>query len=191
MNTILIILLGCNIYSLLLDRIEVAKLFVQQQNPISNIDWFLSGGIKYPPDKNAVIDPFIIATESEAAIMKRRIEQTIIPHDGSEFNFILDTKSTNTAQNFVRASMYLNSTKNTYSDVYIVTSAFHYDRARTLMNYVDSSNNFKWILGKLEQHDSRRMELIHMKNVYSDYIGSIGSIGSIVDLDGNNLIFSP
>ncbi len=174
-----------------MDRIEVAKLFVQQQNPISNIDWFLSGGIKYPPDKNAVIDPFIIATESEAAIMKRRIEQTIIPHDGSEFNFILDTKSTNTAQNFVRASMYLNSTKNTYSDVYIVTSAFHYDRARTLMNYVDSSNNFKWILGKLEQHDSRRMELIHMKNVYSDYIGSIGSIGSIVDLDGNNLIFSP
>jgi len=167
MNTILIILLGCNIYNLLLDRIEVAKLFVQQQNPATNVDWFLSGGIKNPSDNSV---------ETEASIMKRLIQKEISPADGTRFNFILDTESTNTAQNFVRASVYLNSTRDSYSNVYIVTSDFHSKRAQTLMNYVDPTYDFEWILGPMELHDSRRMENIHMKNVYSDYMGAMNII---------------
>jgi hypothetical protein len=94
----------------------------------------------------------------------------------NNWNFILDTQSTNTAQNFVRASLYYNQTSYKYSDVYIVTSAFHKERAHKLMNYIDPTNKFKWILGSTELADSRYMEQIHIKNVYSDYIGAILSV---------------
>ena len=209
MVNILLILLGCNIKDILLNRIEVAGQFLQNSINIKNtqIDWFLSGGIKFA-HPNA---------ESEAIIMQRLIKTKLANVYGqdqcqshyqshyqsqyqsqyqshyqnnykyknyeenicqglSNWNFILDTKSTNTAQNFVRASLYYNQTSYKYSDVYIITSAFHKERANKLMNYIDPTNQFKWILGLTELADSRHMEQIHIKNVYSDYIGAIQSI---------------
>ena len=172
MNFILIILLGCNVYDILLNRIEVAEHFVRNivsvtnsnTNSNPNIDWFLSGGVKFGNPES----------DSEAAIMQRLIQTRLSDING--LGYILDTKSTNTAQNFIRASNYYNQTADKYSDVYIVTSDFHKERAAKLMNYIDPSNKFKWILGKAELHDSRRMELVHMKNVYSDYIGGLNMI---------------
>jgi hypothetical protein len=211
MAHILLILLGCNVFDILLNRIEVAGQFLQTSinTKNTNIDWFLSGGIKFA-HPNA---------ESEAIIMQRLIKTKLANicdqdqyqdhgrfqyqyqyqdhgrfqyqyQDHIQFqdhmqhrcqglnnwNFILDTKSTNTAQNFVRASLYYNQTFSKYSDVYIITSAFHKERAHKLMNYIDPTNQFKWILGSTELADSRQMEKIHIKNVYSDYIGAIQSI---------------
>jgi uncharacterized SAM-binding protein YcdF (DUF218 family) len=211
MAHILLILLGCNVFDILLNRIEVAGQFLQNSinTKNTNIDWFLSGGIKFA-HTNA---------ESEAIIMQRLIKTKLANiYDQSQYtdqtqsqykdqtqsqykdqtqsqykdqtqsqykdqcqglnnwNFILDTKSTNTAQNFVRASLYYNQTSYKYSDVYIITSAFHKERANKLMNYIDPTNQFKWILGLTELADSRHMEQIHIKNVYSDFIGAIQSI---------------
>ena len=209
MAHILLILLGCNVFDILLNRIEVAGQFLQNSinTKNTNIDWFLSGGIKFA-HPNA---------ESEAIIMQRLIKTKLANVYGqdqcqtqyqtqyqghyqtqyqghyqshykyknyeenicqglSNWNFILDTKSTNTVQNFVRASLYYNQTFSKYSDVYIITSAFHKERANKLMNYIDPTNQFKWILGATELADSRQMEQIHIKNVYSDFIGAIQSI---------------
>ena len=47
MNHILLILLGCNISYLLNDRISTAIQFANKFNN-TNINWFLSGGIKNP-----------------------------------------------------------------------------------------------------------------------------------------------
>lgn len=170
MLNILIILLGCNIYDILQNRIEVAGNFVRANLTDSNIDWFLSGGIKYGSEFNS-------KSKSEAAIMQQLILTQLTDIYSDRWNFILDTKSTNTAQNFIRASIYYNQTSSIYDDVYIVTSDFHKERAAKLMNYVDPTNQFKWILGSLELKDSRHMELVHMKNVYSDYIGGLGMVG--------------
>ena len=46
---ILLILLGCNISYLLSNRIDTAINFVGKFNE-TNVDWFLSGGIKNPSE---------------------------------------------------------------------------------------------------------------------------------------------
>jgi hypothetical protein len=37
-----------------------------------------------------------------------------------------------------------------------------------MLNLIDPSKNFKWILGDLEEKDSRYWESIHINNVYTD-----------------------
>ena len=55
-----------------------------------------------------------------------------------------------------------------YDDVYIITSKFHYDRAKLMMSYIDSSRNYGWILGNMQQSDSLYWESIHIQNVVKD-----------------------
>jgi hypothetical protein len=187
MNFILIILLGSNVNDILLNRIEVAEHFLRNinTNTNTNIDWFLSGGIKFGNPKSnpklvsAVVSEAVTVSElepeAEAVSMQRLIQKQLSDIKGQ--SYILDTLSTNTAQNFIRASNYYNQTASKYSDVYIVTSDFHKERASKLMNYIDPTNKFKWILGSAELHDSRSMELVHMRNVYSDYVGGLQTVG--------------
>lgn len=203
MYSVFIILLGCNINSILKNRLETSFNyinvlnknlldFVSTPNTIYNapmdigyntpyntlyknpdlileaktkITWFLSGGIKYSHP----------GAKSEASIMKSHIDDFIRTKFTSqpnskliEWDFVLDELSTNTAENFIRASVFLNHTSNTYDSVYIVTSNFHYERASMMMGLVDQSREYKWILGDAEEHNSRSMEKIHIKNVHSD-----------------------
>ena len=145
---ILIVLLGCHIAKLLNGRVESSVQFASNQN--NTVDWFLTGGVKY--DENTI---------SEADQMKTRLSSY-----NETWNYILDTTSTNTAENFIAVSAELK--QHIYENVYVVTSEFHYDRASLLANKLIPNNNFKWILSDAEMPDSRYLESVHIKNVDAD-----------------------
>ncbi len=182
---ILMIFLGCNINSLLLNRLEASFNFIEQSmnNDIcsipnyfnnlydtsnSHITWFLSGGIKNN----------FKGAKSEASILKSQIDNnirlkykdTILSENETNWNFILDEKSTNTAENFIMASKFINTTSQVFDNIYVITSAFHFPRASYMLKIIDPSINLKWILGNLEEKDSKYWETIHIKNVESDVI---------------------
>lgn len=181
------IVLGCNIGSILLNRLETSFRFIEQtlgnnvcitSNPLTDffdstksnsnsnhhITWFLSGGIK-----NNFID-----AKSESSILKSQIDNNIslkykdIGDEKINWDFVLDEKSTNTAENFIWASHFINTTEKIFDDIYVVTSDFHFPRANEMLKMIDPSKNFKWILGNLEENDSRYWESIHTRNVRSD-----------------------
>ena len=160
MKSVFLILLGCNISSLLMDRILTSINFIENNiDNFNKITWYLSGGIKFDGEL------------SEASIMKNElnflIENKIIKKN-IEFNYILDEASKNTAENFYRSSKFLNTTLENYNEIYIITSKFHYNRAKLMLSLIDSSRDYNWILGNLQQHDSNYWENIHIKNVFND-----------------------
>ena len=154
MNPKLFILLGCHINELLNGRIETAIGLAMAGGGVKT-DWFLSGGIKNPRED----------TVSEAEKMAQKIHS----HENknvTDWNFIYDTTATNTAENFIMADRELNLT--TYSEIYVVTSKFHHNRAKAIADKVIHLNNFKWALSDLKLKDSDYWEKIHIKNVDSD-----------------------
>lgn len=191
---VFIILLGCNIFSILLDRINSSLEFIENnynivinddiKNNLTNkniamekinltqITWFLSGGIKNN----------LINSKSEASIMKYQIDNNITlkynlkKKNLIQWNYVLDELSTNTAENLIRASQYLNTTSEFFDLIYIVTSKYHKKRAEYMLKLIDSSKNFKWILGNLEENNSEFMEKIHMKNVKNDVLNALKKI---------------
>jgi uncharacterized SAM-binding protein YcdF (DUF218 family) len=162
---ILIILLGCHIGYILDDRIHAALSFSQsiQNYSITNIDWFLSGGIK-DIDKN---------TRSEADKMREKIvelnENKYYNYgNNNDFNYILDSLSTNTAENFIMANQFINNISYSYDTIYVVTSDFHNERAKRFADFIIPNNEFNWILSSFEEISSRHWERIHLKNVEND-----------------------
>lgn len=163
---ILIILLGCHITHILTDRVNTAISFANLYN--SNIkyyelneykiNWFLSGGIK-----NKEIDSL---TEAE------KMKNTLSNDNMYEYkwNYIIDNISTNTAQNFIMANKI--NKNNTFEDIYVVTSDYHYERAKKIADLIDENNAYNWILSPLEESDSRHWERIHMKNIESDIVSA-------------------
>lgn len=156
MKTTLIVLLGCNILSILYDRVNTAINFV------SNIDsdlnnsyiWILTGGIKNNIIKN---------TKPEAEIMLELLQkQNFINHQ-----FIIDVNSTNTVENFIFLHKYLNQTKK-FNEVYIITSNFHHSRAKKIADQISPYHSYKWILGKEETSDLIFWEKYHINNVDID-----------------------
>ena len=133
-------------------------------NSNHHITWFLSGGIKNN----------FKGAKSEASILKSQIDISInlkyidIVDKKINWNFVLDEKSTNTAENFIWASQFLNTTTQIFDDIYVVTSDYHFVRASRMLKMIDPSRNFKWILGNIEEKDSRYWESIHIQNVKSD-----------------------
>ena len=160
MNHILLILLGCNISYLLNDRIYTAIQFANKFNN-TNINWFLSGGIKNPN-----IDTI---TEAEKMALEISNFEKIYVNNitMNKWNYIYDTIATNTAENFIMAKKYLDNDKKYYSDIYIITSSFHYNRAKKIADKL-INKNVKWILGNSELVDSNYWENIHIKNVDID-----------------------
>ena len=178
------IVLGCNIDSILLNRLETSFRFIEQtlsnnvcfiSNHLTDFDthnsnynhhitWFLSGGIKNN----------FKGVKSEASILKYQIDNSIslkyqdVVSDKIKWDFVLDEKSTNTAENFIWASYFLNTSTQIFDNIYVVTSDFHFTRASQMLKIIDSSRNFKWILGNMEEKDSRYWENIHIQNVESD-----------------------
>lgn len=157
---ILIVMLGCSVSTLLDDRINSGVNFALNEGKDNNIDWFLSGGIKNPNESSL----------SEAFKMSEKIQNS---HQFSygfnkKWNYILDETSTNTAENFINLKKLLKNNPEKYSEIFIVTSDFHFNRAEKFADKIIENNNFKWILSDLELHDSRYWEKIHIRNVDSD-----------------------
>lgn len=160
---ILLVLLGCNIQYLLNDRIEAAINRIHNITYMSdnmNVTWFLSGGIKNK-DESAI---------SEAEYMGNLIQEKLFK-DGmssSDHQFIYDTLSTNTAENFMALNGYI-SDKN-YQKMFIITSKFHKKRANLFLDKIipGTTNHFEWILSELKQSDSHYWENIHIRNVDAD-----------------------
>jgi hypothetical protein len=164
MNLILIIMLGCNIKFIMDDRISTAINFANNYafpDPYSNnIDWILSGGIKNKSQHEE---------QSEAEKMAEIISSYETP--SSNWDYLLDEKSTNTAENFVEVKRYLAYSARSeikYSKVYVVTSEFHYERAKKFADILIPNNKFDWILSKEKEPTSEYWERIHMKNIEAD-----------------------
>ena len=176
-SNILLILLGCNDGNILSNRLESSFKFIDKiyddnsnsiefsnmnlfgiSNPPIKITWFLSGGIKNN----------FKGAKTEASIMKSQIDNYVNLKNGITWNYVLDEKSTNTAQNFMRASLFLNTTNQSFDSIYVITSAFHYKRANAMLKLIDPSRKFNWIFGDFEEKDSRYWEIIHFRNVAHD-----------------------
>ena len=149
---VLLVLLGSHVSYLLNDRIHTATTFVNGLTD-TNVDWFLSGGIKNPSED----------TVSEAEKMAQQLSGST----NNKWNYIIDTKSTNTAENFIAVQKYLSSVNKVYDNVYIITSKFHYTRANKIANQILNVEPH-WILGDAKLEDSEYWERFHMQNVDSD-----------------------
>lgn len=161
----LIVMLGCNVLNLLENRMKTAINFALNERNVE-VDWFLSGGIKNPNDSdNALL-------KSEAYKMSQMIsnsDEFVYGYTSkSDWNYILDEASTNTAENFIMLKKMLETNQGKYSKVYVVTSDFHFKRAEIFANKIIKNNEFNWILSDLELHDSRYWETVHIRNVDND-----------------------
>lgn len=157
---ILLILLGCNISYLLSNRIDTAINFVGKFNE-TNVDWFLSGGIKNPHED----------TVTEAEKMAQQISKFEAIHTneirGNDWNYIYDTEATNTAENFIMARNFINRKIRDYDEIYVITSEFHQNRANKIAEKILPIEP-KWILGNAKLDDSVYWEKIHIRNVEND-----------------------
>lgn len=155
---ILIIILGCHVAALLNDRIRTALALTQSIEPSANVSFGFSGGIKY------------VGSESEAKKMQRLVENQkpfIYGANTDNWDFILDEKSTNTAENFVYVRSLIE--QEAFSNIYVVTSDFHAERAERIANGIIGNNNpIHWIVSPLEFGDFEAMEQVHMANVEND-----------------------
>ena len=87
----------------------------------------------------------------------------------NKWNYIYDTVATNTAENFIMVKKYLDETNIDYSEVFVVTSEFHYLRAKKIAEkIIGEEREISWILSDAELEDSRYWEKIHIKNVDAD-----------------------
>lgn len=153
MQLLLFILLGCNVPALLEGRIKKAVDYANTKANATQVDWFLSGGIKNPAEE----------TVTEAEKMAR-----MIGTENNDWNFIRDEEATNTAENFIMVQNTLDLSK--YNDVYVITSDFHHERAKKIADKVIAGNEFKWLLAPEELPDSRYWERVHIRNVDADVI---------------------
>jgi hypothetical protein len=160
MMNVLLVLLGCNIPYLLNDRISTAVQFAGNFNKTS-INWFLSGGIKNP------LEDTITEAEKMAAKISEFENTNMFDLAGNNWNYIYDTVATNTAENFIMVKKYLDETTIDYSEVFVITSDFHYNRAKKIAEKIIDTE-VSWILSDAELHDSRYWETIHIKNVDTD-----------------------
>jgi uncharacterized SAM-binding protein YcdF (DUF218 family) len=139
----ILVVLGCHIPEIQKDRITSAIKFAQNiDSPI----WFLSGGVK---------DGIM---KEEAVQMQECISDT---------NIILDTKSRNTAENFVNLKKWIDA-NNTNYQIVITTSEFHKERAELIFKGVFGSINAIWNLAPLACSYCWNNEKVHIKNVESD-----------------------
>jgi hypothetical protein len=158
----LVVLLGSSNNELLFDRINTATDAVTTSS--HEVDWFLSGG--FTSDKQT----------SEAKKMQTLISNYKL--ENSTWNFILDEKAQNTSENLVYLESWLNTLDYSYSNMKLVTSKFHENRAKKMISKLSKLNkyNWNWISGTLSFHDSYYWETVHIKNVEADIEKAIKKI---------------
>ena len=95
------------------------------------------------------------------------MEKSILQHGVNDnWNFIKDYKSTNTAENFKMVEKQIKGVK--YSNIFVVTSEYHFERAKLFADTLIPDNEFEWVLSKKEERNSRQLEKLHLKNVMND-----------------------
>lgn len=158
----LVVLLGSSNNELLFDRINTATDAVLSSS--HEVDWFLSGG--FTSDKQT----------SEAKKMQALISNYKL--ENSTWNYILDEKAQNTSENLVYLESWLNTIDYSYTNMKLVTSKFHENRAKKMISKLSKLNkyNWDWISGTLSFHDSYYWETVHIKNVESDIEKAIKKI---------------
>ena len=156
----LLILLGCQVFQLMEGRVKTALLFAIKLNPDIQVDWYLTGGSKHGDRKHGETNAIgrSIATEAD------KMAQLIEINKRVNWNFIVDNWATNTAENFIHIANNISE----YDTVYVVTSAFHQERAAKIMEMIIPANGAKWLLSDVELVDSKYWEGVHMKNVEAD-----------------------
>jgi uncharacterized SAM-binding protein YcdF (DUF218 family) len=167
----LIVLLGCNIEFILNDRIQTAIQLSEDLTPnYQRIDWFLSGGIK---DKSLV---GLGAGGAMAIAEADKMETRILTHGKNDkWHFIKDYASTNTAENFKMVERQMEFGGLNYTNIFVVTSDYHFERAKLFADILIPENEFEWVLAKKEERNSRQMEQLHLKNVMND-IAKLGVV---------------
>jgi len=166
---ILIVILGCNIETILVDRLQTG-IRLANNNSAANIEWFLTGGIKNADDANAV-------SEAEKMSAFLRAQQT---GSATKWGYIYDDHSINTAENFVRLRNMLYHGEKTYEKIYITTSGFHYLRAKKMLELVFEDAikvfDFEWNLAPASEPDFYYLEKIHIKNVEKDVNAALAAL---------------
>jgi len=147
---IVILVMGCNLSEILEDRIASALGFAKEQPEDQSITWFLSGGVKH--HINSMIT-------SEAVTMSKKITEN------PRWKIQLDTIATNTAENFAMFRKWIEIQPS--SDIYIVTSEFHYERAATIYDGIINVQT-KWILSPKACIYCKSDEKVHSMNIKSD-----------------------
>lgn len=150
-----ILVLGCHMEDILDDRMKTAIEFANNQPSDVQITWYLSGGTKYKLDH-------MIINNSEATKMAGQLDQT----NNKNWKYHLDTKATNTAENFAYFRKWLESQD--VSEVYITTSSFHHKRARSIVEGILGKIKYNWLLGKLGYTNCIHDESIHSINISND-----------------------
>ena len=148
-NRAVILVLGCHMDDILQDRIQTAISFAEDiEKPIT---WFLSGGTKHYLDEVAL---------NEATQMSRFVANT-----NPNWKIQIDTKARNTAENFAYFRKWIES--QSISDIYVVTSEFHHERAASILEGVINTP-VKWILSPKACPSCYQDEKIHYRNINSD-----------------------
>lgn len=155
-----VLVLGCHINHIQNDRLKVAIDNFKDET----VYWYLSGGIKHYLDES---------NEPEALQMLNMLQ------DVNDDLKIIDVRAKNTAENFVYFRLWLKDMN--INDIYIVTSEFHYNRAKQLLDGIIGDNDYKWILSKMLYGGYRGDERIHSKNINKDIINGLELYHDLID----------
>ena len=150
---IVILVLGCHIPEIQEARLQAAIEFANNQDKTRALTWFLSGGIKDNMRRMRTSDA------SEASTMAEKIT------DNPNWKIQLDTKATNTAENFAAFAKWINIQP--LSDIYVATSEFHHERAAIIFDGIINIET-KWILSQKVCRHCVSDERIHIGNVAND-----------------------
>lgn len=151
----IILVLGSNDKTMLKDRMNTAV--SMSANITGPITWFLSGGVK---NDNGIH----MYEESESTKMMALL------NNNKKKTIILDSKSSNTAENFAHFKYWLNTNGESYTHLTIVTSAFHYSRANTMFNEIVEPGDMEvnWGLGSFSCPTCWADERLHIRNISND-----------------------
>ena len=150
-----ILLLGCANPTIQNQRIQSVITYINSNS--DQITLYLSGGSNNGD------------AETEASIMQRKI-QDVHPN----IDIYTDHTATNTAENFVNFSKWIQKSDLKESDkVVITTSDFHKTRAEKLFNGVISEITPEWNLSVSDCRSCWESEPIHMKNVDADIFNAL------------------
>ena len=164
------VVLGCAMEDLQKDRIENAVKYASTvQGPVT---WFLTGGVKNAI-KNEIKNEITNAVKNEE---NNSEADNMAKFCNSGANLVLDTKATNTAENFANLKQWaMNEYSETPPDFVITTSEFHEERASKIFDGIFGyyKVNVTWNTSKGACLTCWNDEKIHMRNVNADVLRAL------------------
>lgn len=149
----IVVVLGSDNNDLLQDRMNIALDKVKDIE--GDIIWYLTGGVKRYNDKGGEM-----ITEASKMLYMLKME-------GNTNAVIIDDKAKNTAENFVKLKGWLDHI-NEDVNIHIVTSAFHFIRAKSMFEEIMPNIQATWELGYKSCSTCLSDELIHRQHVKKD-----------------------